>query len=408
MIVRLLQLVTVSMALAGCGMSTDSGEAWKDVLTASGDDCPDIGGTYVVLDDPAYVMLGGPPASPGASWQTITLSGDAAHAIEVTVRYPGSVRDASPIRRLRGIDYTCSDGWLQTEWPHGRFPLDRTADGIPSGADAEKSMSFARNTLGELVIRTNIRSWESFSVWCGDGCASIPLPFTGRTHHRWSRWPAVADDPSPIDPESRQADDGTPEGAAARRLAPLLPPQLRLVRIAGTGGGQWSATLQGGSGSVPAMQDALQTSGELLVDDLRIDASSPLKVFVVTFRFAPTAEENADREAQEATRRERALRREAEERVLVKRLLPSFPKDMNTTAYRLEADGFLVELRHRDGRAFEELLTRAVASGAFSSARIKAHKSPDLERNQVVEVLLVPASPVTAAPHIEPLQPTAR
>lgn len=409
MIVRLLQVAAVSMVLAGCGMSADTDEAWKNVVIASGDDCPDIAGTYVVLDDPAYVMLGGPPAGPDTSWQTITLAGDAARAIEVTVHDAWTGRtNATPIRRIRGTDYTCSDGWLQAEWPYGRFPFDRAADGVPQGADAEKSMSIARNTLGELVVRTNIRTWESFSVWCGDGCASIPLPFTGSTRHQWSRWPASPRDPSPLSAGASLADDGTPEGAAARRLAPLLPPHIRLVRIVSMGDNQWNASLQGGGGSVPALQGALQTSGDLLVDNLRIDAASPLKAFVVTFRFAPTAEENAARKAQEATRREHALQREAEVSALVKRLLPSFPRGMTTTGYRLEADGFLVELRHRDERAFEELLTRAVASGEFSSADIKARKSPDPERNQVVEVLLVPTTPIRPAPKLEPLPPTAQ
>jgi hypothetical protein len=344
-------------------------------------------------------MLGGQYEKDPKPWDTLNISGNPQQELQITLYESNTgATNETPIKRVRGKDYECQNGFLETEWPSFDVPLNRLNDAIPNDDQFEKSLSFAKNKMGELVIRTNTRHWKGFTVWCGDGCKDVPIPFTSRTRYKWSRWP-IATIPAPTPNENTNtgatngystANDGTPEARARHALRKMTKPGAKLVRLTNNGK-TWKATFHGDTNSLLVLHEAAQSSSEIQFHDVKMNsAPSTQKELQIEFRLPPTTEEREAKKAAEKNRLRAASLHEAAERALVMRLLPSIPKGLIITASHHDAETFLVEVRHKNEDVFYELITRAIASGEFSQAEIKARKYVDNTGKQVVDILLTP------------------
>lgn len=392
----------VALMLAGCDFPRDQDD-WKNVITASANECPDIAGTYSIADQPAYIMLGGHYEEQPKDWGTISIAGNPQESLHITLYEAGSgVSSEKPISRIRNKDYQCQEGWLVTEWPYRVLPTNRAEDGIPNDNLFEKSLSFAKNTSGDLVMRTTIRHWQGISVWCGDGCKYIPIPFTSHRLYQWSRWPSSSIPVrSPFANASSATDiiadevvytptDETAEAGAARVLKKAIPAGGKLIALTKKED-YWQATIQGDANALIGLNETLLSSAAVQILNVAITPiSSPMKNMVIDLRFINLASARTLKQAEEAANREKAIQQQAEDKALVKRLLPSLPADMVITATQHDAYSFLVEVRHKDDAAFDQLIANAVNSGEFISAEIKAKKSVDGYGKRIVDILFVP------------------
>lgn len=391
---------SISLILGSCDLNKNSANDWQNVIPAAANGCPNIAGTYSIMDEAAYLMLGGHYEKKPKHWDILNISVNTQQELQITLYESdtGAINE-TPIKRIRGKDYECQNGFLETEWPYFAVPLNRLTDAIPDNDQFEKSLSFAKNEMGELVIRTNTRHWKGFTVWCGDGCKDVPIPFTSRTRYKWSRWPIAAIPMAPSSGkntnvgapgESVIADDGTPEARARHALRKMTKPGAKLVRLSNEEK-TWKATFRGDANSLLVLHEAAQSSGEIQFHDVKMESSSSTqKELQIEFRLPPTTEEREAKKAAEKDRLRTASLHEAADRALVMRLLPSIPKGMTITASHHDAETFLVEVRHENDDAFYELITRAIASGEFSQANIKARKYIDNTGKQVVDILLTP------------------
>jgi hypothetical protein len=394
-----LLLISTSLILESCDLTKNSANDWQNVIPAAANECPNITGTYSIMDEAAYLMLGGQYEKDPKPWDTLNISGNPQQELQITLYESNTgATNETPIKRVRGKDYECQNGFLETEWPSFDVPLNRLNDAIPNDDQFEKSLSFAKNKMGELVIRTNTRHWKGFTVWCGDGCKDVPIPFTSRTRYKWSRWP-IATIPAPTPNENTNtgatngystANDGTPEARARHALRKMTKPGAKLVRLTNNGK-TWKATFHGDTNSLLVLHEAAQSSSEIQFHDVKMNsAPSTQKELQIEFRLPPTTEEREAKKAAEKNRLRAASLHEAAERALVMRLLPSIPKGLIITASHHDAETFLVEVRHKNEDVFYELITRAIASGEFSQAEIKARKYVDNTGKQVVDILLTP------------------
>lgn len=389
-------LITILLVLyvTRQGLSTSQDNDWQEVIKAPEDVCPDITGTYLIMDEAGYLMLGGHYEKNPKGWDTLNISGNPQHELQISLyeTNTGAINE-TPIKRVRDKDYQCQNGFLETEWPSSDLPLNREDEGIPDDDLFEKSLSFAKNKMGELVIRTNTRHWKGFATLCFDGCKVVPIPFTSHTRYTWSRWPSAsvpiasnsAENTNASSTEPAIADDGTPEASARRALRKITKPGAKLISLTNNGD-KWKATFHGDPQSLLVLHETAQSSGDIQLNDVKIDSSSATpKELQIEFRLPSTKKELERKQIAENDRLY-----EATDRALVKRLLPSFPKGMTMTLSHHDAETYLVEVRHKNEDAFYELITRAVASGEFLKAEIKAHKYVDNAGKHVVDVLLIP------------------
>jgi hypothetical protein len=392
-------IALVSLSLPGCDVPTN--EDWKDVVKAADNECPDITGTYSIMDQPGYLMLAGHYEKPERNWSVMSISGNPQVELQITLYEADTgISYQSPIKRIRNRDYECKAGMLETAWPYMAAPINRSEEHISDDDLVEKSLSFAKNKKGDLVLRSNTHSWKGISVWCGDGCKYVPIPLTGRTSHRWRYWPSSAI-PTPITATENaiatqqdipKPEDDNPEGMAKYHLKKLTPKGVRLDKVFDSKD-HWRAVFRGDTNGLLALHETLQTTADIQLIDVKINAiGAQQKELQLDFRLPPTQAEREAKKAAEAEQLRKAQEHEAKDRVIVKQLLPCFPAGMTLTFYHSDENGFLAEVRHKDGDAFYQLIVNAMASGHFLRADIKARKYVDNENLQVVDVLLVPKS----------------
>ncbi len=159
--------------------------------------CPPIAGTFAHEEnDLAHVvnrLL--PYEARQQPWWTVSISGDSDSALVVAIRRVDDSRDTVTITN-RGA-YHCPDGWLE---PREAGEILR---GVPYDAAGNKAnrdeFAIAMDGDGALVGRRTALTWDEFTVWCGDGCRGIPLPWTYREHVVWSslRPPTTDRPPAP-------------------------------------------------------------------------------------------------------------------------------------------------------------------------------------------------------------------
>jgi hypothetical protein len=392
-----LLLILIVLTLESCDPSQYAAKDGQNLITAAENECPDISGTYLIMDRAGYLVLGGHYEKRPKNWEILNISGNPQQELHIRLYDGSGATNETHLKRVKDKDYKCQNGFLETAWPAEERP-NRLDDAIPENYGFEKSLSFAKYKTGELVMRTNIRRWKEVSVWCGDGCRYVPIPFTSRTHYKWSRWPTETLPTATIYNENANAIESfiaegeTPEEKVKRAFSKMTRPGATLVSLSNNGK-TWKAVFRGDTNSLLALHEAVQSSNTLHILDVKIDSTpTAQKEVKIEFLLPPSQEEREAKKAKEQNTRQLASAHEAADRILVKRLLPSIPKGMIITASQHDAETFLVEVRHENEDAFYELITRAVASGEFSQANIKARKKIDHQGKHVVDILLTQTS----------------
>jgi hypothetical protein len=193
---RLLVTVIALAPLLACGGETKGmPRAWGPLSLARDERCPNVSGRYVDSSLPIAWLLAGrhvPPDSADADWAWFELGGSADAELHVTVAYADGVEHSG--RLTKGDpwngDYHCDDGWLKIpdRWIPDRWDGELKTDDFMI---RRRAMRMAPGADGALVARLDGIDYDEFTVWCGDGCKGIPLPWTFRTRSAWSvaeRW----------------------------------------------------------------------------------------------------------------------------------------------------------------------------------------------------------------------------
>lgn len=398
-LLKLIAGIACALLFIGCTPRDGYPDDWQPLATTAADQCPDIAGTFTIGDRIVYQMLGGHYEKTPRTWSVMSIAGNPQEGLQITLyEINTGAPYEQPIKRNRNHDYQCQDGWLDLAWP-GNIRMYDENDRIPDDDLMEKSLSLAKNRAGELVIRTNVSHWKGIAVWCGDGCKYIPIPFTRQTYYTWSRWEVTAipiyrpvnANAAAFDIDANAPMDETPAGRVARLLHDLAPMGVRVLAVK-TDGNQWTARFRGTTDNLIALHEALLNSAAINeITDLQAgDRSSGERNIEITFRVSADKTTRDAKAAAEQARIAHAQSVRAGEERLVKLLLPNFPKDMVLTFFTTTPEGFIAEVRHKDEEAFYQLLVNAKASGNFSNAQIKNHKTVDGYGRQVVDVLLIP------------------
>lgn len=406
---RLMTLLLLSALFSGCGNHDGYPHDWDAAVTAPAGQCPDITGTYLISDRISYATLAGHYEETPRTWQVMSLAGNPQVGLEAMVY---EINTGTPyektIKRSKGTDYQCDDGWLEMPWPGG-VALTTEDDAPNDNRQMSKTLSYAKNRAGELVIRTNIARWQAFAVWCGDGCKYVPIPFTRETTYAWSRWSPIAvpayrpsNLPAP-DPDNDAPANESPAGRVVRLLRDIAPVGVRVVSVKPEGD-HWIAHFHGNNENLLGMHEALLSTnvitGILSVNvdsrgtvdshetvDNHETAGKNMYVGLTTIASLPVREDNA---AKERERVALAKQLDEERDRVVKLLLPNFPKGMVLTNITRIESGYLAEVRYPDEDGFYELLANAQLSGNFSSVSIKSKKDKDGYGRLVFDVAIVP------------------
>ncbi len=216
-LIRVLLLLFSATVLAACGGSTSMPRGWPRVVTAGGDACPKLAGRYFDSSAPISQMLASqhvPYDTIEADWAYFELVGDADKGLRVTVVHRDSVSVSGTLSKGTewSGDYYCKDGWLKVG--DGKLPNSWDAEVKADDFQPQRrQLRIAPNTDGALVARLDFTDYDEFTVWCGDGCRGIPLPWTFRTRSAWSM--AEPFDPDVPPPVARQRQDAQEEREAA-------------------------------------------------------------------------------------------------------------------------------------------------------------------------------------------------
>ncbi len=197
--------------LAGCGTSVAAPSGWGPLRTAVDTLCPNLQGAYEAAtearlsslsdqDDTETLTLsliagsgfaaGNPETMPGS----LEISGDANEELLVEVSGTGAAPEV--LRSRRTLDYTCKDGWLSLRnvaVPPRDLASPTTASDKPVRS---RELFLVGGANGSLVGRLVVTRMSEFTVWCGDGCKGIGLPWTATRRTTWMRLPRLGDDAS--------------------------------------------------------------------------------------------------------------------------------------------------------------------------------------------------------------------
>lgn len=192
---NILWLIFLTLPITGCKNDTEQPypSAWpplnKPKLFESGDNCPNLSGKYKIAAGPFYSLVSDKFSSRYRGhivWKyaEILPASENSMAFKLTSTEQYNPIVFASIPQQEGKNYSCKKGWM-------RFP----AKGNLSDFKIESFfMEIAADQEGNLVIRTAIqdkKEIDGIGVWCGDGCKSIPLPFTIKTYStftKWDRW----------------------------------------------------------------------------------------------------------------------------------------------------------------------------------------------------------------------------
>jgi len=214
--------VTVLMLLSACdGYPQDWASPDPGLTARIFNRCPDLAGDYLIgqhldsgrwVDDEDFGKLpffltpiGAQSQARHYPWGTVSVAGDAAQELTITLRRSNQRVEAHKAAVLAqrhsrppqfwpaehevrqtlkpDVDYRCVQGWLvAVPGAHG-----------PPGAGYNTGSSVSRITRdarGGLVAHIAGTEERNLSLWCGDGCkASIPID---EDVNLWGHWPAVS------------------------------------------------------------------------------------------------------------------------------------------------------------------------------------------------------------------------
>lgn len=284
----------VALALAACSAQRGVPKAFGPIVLGKGDRCPSIAGRYAYTGDPGAFHLA---ARHGITREDLPVEffavvGDADTALHLRIgRADGSVVERRLQRGARpyGGDYWCDDGWLRLGGDiSARWDSAVNVNGFYARRHA---MYLATGREGALVTKLEHTDYDEFTVWCGDGCKGIPLPWTFRTRTTWHRaeaWPEGAPRPAAIaetmaaerraqelaraknDPvylENERLEQGEPAAGSAdarRRVEAVLPKAIRLLAVAPRDSG-WSLSIEyDDDAQLPGFLVDLQQSGPVV------------------------------------------------------------------------------------------------------------------------------------------------
>jgi len=241
------------------------GEDWR---------CPEMAGRYAYSAEPTGWQLAGrhvPWDSVPPELEYYEVAGSADTALHVTVGYLDGRTHSK--RLAKGTpysgDYHCEDGWLHVR--AGEISDRWDAEVASEGFFARRhAMRIARGKDGAIVARLDRIDYDEFTVWCGDGCKGIPLPWTFNTRSTWSaaeQWAPGATRPGvvarqrgeerkrtearrlqddPVYQEEQRLEHGEPvagqDDARKRALAALVPGML--LRAAAPRDSGWHLSLE--------------------------------------------------------------------------------------------------------------------------------------------------------------------
>lgn len=229
-----LLLFASGATLLGCGSAdTSVPRDWRPLrlgTTAGGvSGCPPVAGSYGVKSELLFTTMIGqhlPANARTIAWRAFTLQGDADTALTAIVTRARAGADT--LRLRRGEAYQCTDEWLAPTFPRDGLASDGTDSESKTLRGAERAVFVASARDGALVARLRTTTYRDVSIWCGDGCRTMRVPWSGRSVVRWERQAPlrvseaerIPDDP-PLAVEPRAV-------RAARLIRAALPDSVRL------------------------------------------------------------------------------------------------------------------------------------------------------------------------------------
>ncbi len=141
------------------------------------------------------------PCDPSvADWAYFELLGDADKGLRATVMHRDRMVVAGSLTKGTAWsgDDNGEDGWLMV----GDGKLANSVDAEVKAEAFRPQRRHPRltpTTDGAVVARRDGTDYGEFTVWCGDGCRGIPLPWSFPTRSAWSMAePFDPDAPSPV------------------------------------------------------------------------------------------------------------------------------------------------------------------------------------------------------------------
>lgn len=186
--IRLLGLCALLSLAQACSRTPDMPKGWGPLRFAADSGCPRVYGTYDASDrDFAYVVATQflPYDTTRGTVESFSLALEDDTLLTVIAWVDQEPRDTVRLRSHR--DFTCADGWLEPTYPQWLPSFAADDEAARASRSGRTSMYLATGAKGALVGRLDHHTYDEFSLWCGDGCRGVPIPWTWRTSHRWSR-----------------------------------------------------------------------------------------------------------------------------------------------------------------------------------------------------------------------------
>lgn len=390
-VVAALHLALIALLLGGCGDRDGYPRDWQPAAIAPDGQCPDITGTFYISDRVAYQSLAGGRfyEEHPRIWSVMSIAGNPQQGLQIQLYETNTgAPGATPVKLNQGSDYRCVDGWMQLPWP-GSISMRTEEDNPDDERLMDKSLAFAKNRAGELVIRTDTAHWQGFPIWCGDGCKYVPIPFTRTVSHGWSRWPSV---PIPVyqpssstvapeaaldaDAQTHAPADETPAGRVTRLLRGLAPLGVRVTGVS-PDGERWIGRFQGNADDLIAMHEALMSSGA--VADLMVHPVEGRKGSerMIEFSFVATALQGGRKAAEttaavEQKQAKAVAAQEEEDNRVAKLFLGTLPTGATLTSWVREGDGYQARVQCPDDGMVYTVIVNANVSGHFLRVGLKS------------------------------------
>lgn len=212
-----LLLLPVLLLTQACSKTPGMPRAWGPLRLASDSACPRVYGSFDASDrDFAHVVATQflPYDTTRGRVDAMSLAMDEDSLLTVIAWVDHEPRDT--VRLRKGREFHCADGWLEPAYPQWLPSYADDSSAARARQAGRTSLMLATGDKGALVGRLDHHTYDEFTVWCGDGCKGIPLPWTWRTSHRWYR--AAVVNPA-LHVASDVAEPTRPMSAMDRRLA---------------------------------------------------------------------------------------------------------------------------------------------------------------------------------------------